>query len=237
MANCFERIFWNFYARSYDNLAMHFRPYRDLMMEVCDHLDRIASGRSLRILDAGCGTGNYSWELARRGHEVIGIDSSSAMLALAEGKKTTNRSPMFKAQDLMQPLNFQNGEFDAAVCIHVFYTLPDPGVLADQLRRVVRDGGSVIAVTLQQPVTVGGSLMEAYQEGGFSLALKTFFALFGVGICNLVISARQKKGSYRNMDEQVFRDFLETHNIWPQHVNTTYTCGISVLAVADVSSS
>lgn len=236
MAKYFERAFWNFYARSYDNLAKHFRPYQELVVEVCDHIDRIAAGRTLRILDAGCGTGNYSWELSRRGHEVVGIDSSSAMLALAEAKKSTYRSPIFNVQDLMQTLNFQDDEFDAAVCVHVFYALPNPGTLANELRRVVQEKGMLISVTLQHPVTVRGSLMEAYQEGGLSLAIRTFYALFGVGVCNLVISARQKRGSYSNMNEQVFRNFLETHKMRPQHINTTYTCGISVLAVAEVGS-
>lgn len=234
MARYLERAFWNQYARSYDNLARHFRPYQDLVTEVCDHVDRIAEGRSLRILDAGCGTGNYSWELARRGHAVVGIDNSPAMLARAKTRHCIGRPPMFKTQDLTQPLEFRDNEFDAAVCVHVFYALSDPQVLAGELSRVVRDGGSLVAVTLQHSVTVGGSLKEAHQEGGLPLAAKTFRALLGVGACNLVIAARQKGGSYHNMDRSVFSDFLLAHNMRPHHVTTTYTCGISVLAVAEV---
>lgn len=234
MAGYLDRLFWNQYARSYDNLAKHFRPYQDLVTEVCDHVDSIGERRSLRVLDAGCGTGNYSWELARRGHEVVGIDNSPSMLARAKARNDADRPPTFKVQDLTRPLEFQDNEFDAAVCVHVFYTLPDPHVLAGQVSRVVREGGALVAVTLQSPVTIGGSLKEAYREGGLTLAAKTFRALFGVGACNLVIRVRQKSGSYHNMDRSVFCDFLLAHAMRPRHVTTTYTCGISVLAIAEV---
>lgn len=41
-------------------------------------------GRSLgSVLDAGCGTGRIAQELARRGHEVAGVDLDASMLAEA----------------------------------------------------------------------------------------------------------------------------------------------------------
>lgn len=36
-----------------------------------------------RVLDAGCGTGRVARELARRGIEVVGVDSDASMLAVA----------------------------------------------------------------------------------------------------------------------------------------------------------
>jgi len=36
-----------------------------------------------RILDAGCGTGRVAIELARRGHDCVGVDMSDSMLAVA----------------------------------------------------------------------------------------------------------------------------------------------------------
>lgn len=38
------------------------------------------------VLDAGCGTGRVAIELARRGHEVVGLDLDAAMLAAARRK-------------------------------------------------------------------------------------------------------------------------------------------------------
>src|SRR5438046_1453174 len=39
-----------------------------------------------RILDAGCGTGNYARALARRGYRVVGVDRSARLLADARAK-------------------------------------------------------------------------------------------------------------------------------------------------------
>ncbi len=38
------------------------------------------------MLDAGCGTGRVAIELARRGHDVVGVDLDPAMLDLARHK-------------------------------------------------------------------------------------------------------------------------------------------------------
>ena len=38
------------------------------------------------MLDAGCGTGRVAIELARRGHDVVGVDLDPAMLDLARDK-------------------------------------------------------------------------------------------------------------------------------------------------------
>lgn len=40
-------------------------------------------GRPARVLDAGCGTGRVAVELARRGHDVVGVDSDPSMLEVA----------------------------------------------------------------------------------------------------------------------------------------------------------
>jgi SAM-dependent methyltransferase len=39
--------------------------------------------RGARVLDAGCGTGRVAVELARRGYDVVGVDSDPSMLAVA----------------------------------------------------------------------------------------------------------------------------------------------------------
>ncbi len=40
-------------------------------------------GPPCRVLDAGCGTGRLAIELARRGFDVVGVDSDASMLAVA----------------------------------------------------------------------------------------------------------------------------------------------------------
>jgi SAM-dependent methyltransferase len=94
----------------------------------------------LRVLDAACGTGRHAAFLAAHGHEVIGVDSSPEMLALARAKVPSAR---FEAGDL-ERLPLPDASVDAAVCALALSHAPDirPGVA--ELGRVVRPGGSVI---------------------------------------------------------------------------------------------
>jgi 2-polyprenyl-3-methyl-5-hydroxy-6-metoxy-1,4-benzoquinol methylase len=51
-----------------------------------DFLERLGAGS---VLDAGCGTGRIAIELARRGHDVVGVDLDAGMLAAA-GRKAAD---------------------------------------------------------------------------------------------------------------------------------------------------
>ncbi|MBS0206854.1 MAG: class I SAM-dependent methyltransferase [Planctomycetes bacterium] len=55
----------------------------------CDFLEQVFHrwGRRIqRVLDLGCGTGGHALPLAKRGYNVVGIDRSPAMLAIARQK-------------------------------------------------------------------------------------------------------------------------------------------------------
>ena len=105
---------------SYDLLAEH---YDFLMRDVryedwADYYSKLFDHFSIRvntILDLACGTGSLSWCLARRGYEIIGVDSSEAMLSKAVEKDEGCNPPMFICQD-MRDLDLY-GTVDAAVCM------------------------------------------------------------------------------------------------------------------------
>ena len=50
------------------------------------------SGRNLKILDVGCGTGCISLELSRMGHDVLGLDRNERMIEIATRTKKTSDS-------------------------------------------------------------------------------------------------------------------------------------------------
>ncbi len=70
----------------------------------CDFVESMAAQRGVlpgsRILDAGCGTGGYSVELAKRGYAVAGLDPSTELLSLARAK----------AKQAAVPVTFQKGD-------------------------------------------------------------------------------------------------------------------------------
>ena len=84
-----------------------------------DYLERHFARRGLpgkTILDLACGTGSLTWELARRGYELIGVDLSPEMLAQAAQKPSDGAAiaPMFLCQS-MDKLDLY-GTIDACVC-------------------------------------------------------------------------------------------------------------------------
>jgi SAM-dependent methyltransferase len=89
-----------------------------------------------RALDAACGTGRHARYLAARGHTVIGIDASPAMLA--------------QARQAVPGVEFRPGRLDAlplpdvAVCSLALTHCPDLVAPLRELARVVQPGGQVI---------------------------------------------------------------------------------------------
>lgn len=91
-----------------------------------------------RVLDAGCGTGRVAVELARRGHEVVGVDSDASMLAVAR----RSAGPAWVEADLAA-LHLPE-RFDLAVAAGnvVVYLAPgtEPQVLARLAAHLVPGG-------------------------------------------------------------------------------------------------
>ncbi len=73
-------------------------------------------GHSGRLLDLGSGTGEHSRFLASKGFEVVGIDSSPAMLAKA-GDTPVPPNLAFVEGDLCEVERLTSGQFDGAICL------------------------------------------------------------------------------------------------------------------------
>ncbi len=98
-------------------------------------------GRAQQMLDLACGSGSLSLELAARGCDVVGVDGSADMLAIAQEKAAeAGEDILFLCQD-MRALDLY-GTVDAAVCLldslsHILST--------EDLREIFRRLGLFIA--------------------------------------------------------------------------------------------
>jgi len=100
--------------------------------------------RPLDALDAGCGTGFLSFELAARGHRVTGVDFAPAMLAEARRKAAERAVSVHFEEADAEHLPFPEGSFDLAISRHVLWTLPHPAAAIDEWIRVLRPGGRLV---------------------------------------------------------------------------------------------
>jgi len=102
--------------------------------------------RGLRVLDAGCGTGRYTAWLLDHGAQVIGIDTSPAMLRYAQ-ERTDGRAEL-RLADLSHPLDFlSDAAFDLVLSALVIHYVEDIDALFAEFRRVLRPEGLLVFST------------------------------------------------------------------------------------------
>jgi SAM-dependent methyltransferase len=104
--------------------------------------DAVREADPRRVLEVGCGEGEFSERLAGElGVELVAIDQSPRMAALAVGRGVDAR-----VGDV-QELPFADGEFDVAVAAWMLYHVPQLDRALAELARVLRPGGRLVAVT------------------------------------------------------------------------------------------
>jgi SAM-dependent methyltransferase len=100
----------------------------------------------LRVLDAGCGTGNYARALAQRGFRVVGVDSSGELLRCARAK-VPHEGPRVRFIRADLRTYRPRRAFDVALC---------RGVLNDIVSERARDA---VRRTLAEALVPGGMLV------------------------------------------------------------------------------
>lgn len=121
-------------ARKYDRASIAQEYHRSRYGDLAGQLNLWAMKRALsralrhlpadaRVLDAPCGTGQYSWYLASKGFRVFAGDIAPAMVEVARDlPHPPNAHVNFLAINAFG-LPFPRGTFDAAVCIRFFNLL------------------------------------------------------------------------------------------------------------------
>lgn len=94
-----------------------------------------------RVLEVGCGPGEAAATIAASGADVEAIDISERMVELARARGISAR-----VGDV-QELPFEDESFDAALAAWMLYHVPDVERGLSELARVLRPGGTLVAVT------------------------------------------------------------------------------------------
>ena len=115
------------------------------------------------VLDYGCGDGQLTEELARRGVDVVGYDPDPVGIprCLERGSRAS-----YGGRELLERLFAESARFDKVVCGRVLCTIADDSefkeVLAD-LRRLVTESGTV-SVAVCNPFHLSAVATELWQK-------------------------------------------------------------------------
>jgi len=103
--------------------------------------DQIVAAQPRRVLDVGCGRGEFAERLVSAGIEVIAVDQSPRMVELTSARGVDARSGD------VQALSFGSWSFDAAVANFMLYHVPNLDRALSEIGRVLRPGGRLVAAT------------------------------------------------------------------------------------------
>lgn len=131
---------------SFDRAAGFYDRTRALSEPVMTQLVAMLAGEigdSGRCLEIGVGTGRIALPLARLGVEMVGVDISREMIRrlIHNGERTRVDVALADATKLP----FVDGNFGSAIAAHVLHLIPRWRDAVDELMRVVRPHGKLLA--------------------------------------------------------------------------------------------
>lgn len=117
-------------ARSYESGAGEF-------------ISRLSLKNGQEVLDVACGTGNLAFSAATTGARVIGIDIAPNLIAQAKERASLEKIDAIFEEGDAENLPYPDSGFDVVVSMFGAMFAPRPELVASELLRVTRDGGTI----------------------------------------------------------------------------------------------
>jgi SAM-dependent methyltransferase len=222
------------YGVVYDYIFDLFAPYRALQREVLACIESAAPAgvprREVRVLEVGCGPGNFSCILAEAGFSVLGMDPYVGLIDLAREKRRARRlgNLAFQQGDLVNGHPVWESGFDQIVSIHTFYAHQAPHRLLREIHRALKPGGHAVIVNHTRRMALAPTFAEVKRREGGLPAVKSLVwlvpnALFEIG--------RQRVGPYY-WDEDTFAREMRQAGFTVREMRRTFLNGTSLLVWA-----
>ncbi len=218
-----ERLVAVGYGVTYDAIFRSFTPYQALVREVLEYARRSLVARpGPRVLDLGCGTGNFSLALAERGYSVVGEDPYEPLVERARRKAEARRP---------SSLTFRrgpgaDGAYDLVLSVHVLYAHRDPVAELARVFSRLGPGGHAIVVNFARRAPVVATIREVWSREGAGAALHSLQWLVPNALFDWLRGRRQSY--YWTAAE--FQTHLEGVGFEVLEMRPTFLSGLSLLA-------
>ena len=146
---------WDERAGWWDEMSSANALSQDRLAELDRWQTALGIGPGSRVLDAGCGSGQFAIAWSRRGCLVTGIDVSDEMLARARVNAAAAEVDIAFLSSPLAPLALPGASYDAIFCRTVLHLVPAPVAALSEFRRVLRPSGRLW-------VSVPGALSPIY---------------------------------------------------------------------------
>lgn len=133
-----DRLKATWMAGDYDRFSRLMEP------SAVELLDRVGVPAGASLLDVACGSGQLALIAARRGARVTGVDIASNSIAAARSRaKAEGLDVQFDEGDA-EDLPYADGTFDVVASLYGAMFAPRPELVARELLRVARPGGTIV---------------------------------------------------------------------------------------------
>ena len=108
-----------------------------------EFVDRLGLTTGDRVLDVACGTGNLAIPAAHTGAHVTGVDIATNLLDQARRRANGEGLQIQFEEGDAEQLPYGDSSFDAVISMFGVMFAPRPELVASELVRVARPGGSI----------------------------------------------------------------------------------------------
>jgi len=196
------------FASVYD-LFMDNVPYE----EWADYVQKLLKKNKIEnglVLELGCGTGSMTRRLVDRGYDMIGIDYSEEMLAIARENSSDDYNILYLCQDMREFELYGTVAAVVSVCDSMNYILSE-----EELRKVFRlvnnylDPGGLFIFDLDteyayKEILGDNTIAENREEGSF-IWENTYYEDEMVNEVNLTLFLPEEEDLYRKYEETHYR--------------------------------
>jgi SAM-dependent methyltransferase len=121
----------------YSRLAQLLEPAARSLVDAC----AVSAGQE--ILDVAAGNGNFAVLAAREGASVVALDLSPGQVELGRSRSASEGLSIDWVEGDAEDLPFEDERFDCVGSVFGAMLTPQPSVVAREMFRVVRPGGTV----------------------------------------------------------------------------------------------